>query len=99
MLNYDYVVKLETQDRDADYIVNNKLQGRGLGFNVNSRRGSSNVLLAEGRYLHNYISNLSVLQYDQLLDKYKADFDMYGYTMDKSVARCRGTGLDGAVCC
>jgi hypothetical protein len=100
LLQYDYVVKLETHEQDARFIVHHKLKGRGLDLSAqiaNARRQSGSVLLTSGgRDLRQYFSNLTARQYRKMYRRHAPDLDMYGYTMDNDtfVAKC---GLDG--CC
>ena len=91
IFNYDYIVKTETNDEDADFITNNKLKGWGSSININTHRASGSVLLREGRDLSKYYQNLSSVQHLNLIKRHEKDFGMFGYTFsDKFVAGCSG---------
>ena len=103
LLNYDYIVKLETNHIDASYIIHNKLSGRESEHSeLNRKRGKAgNAFRAEGRDLSRHFRNLTHAQFVKLYRKYEADFGMYGYSFDeeRSLAKCGGEGEDGTMCC
>ena len=81
--------------------MNSKLKGRGVGVKYNTQRESGNVLLTEGRNLQKYFGNLTATQYTEIYNKYFADLEMYGYTIDNAtfVAKCGEKGQHGDKCC
>ena len=99
IFNYDYIVKTETNDEDADFIINNKLKGWGSSISTNTHRASGSVLLREGRSLSKYYQNLSSVQYLKIIKRHEKDFGMFGYTFsDKFVAGC-SEKVEGMECC
>ena len=101
LISYDYIVKLETQKQDADYIIQNRLRGRGRNAHFNKRRDSGNNLLTkEGRDLSSYFHQISDYQYQKLWARYDRDFYMYGYKMDNATfsASC-SSSVSNDTCC
>ena len=94
-------MKTETNDADSDYIIHEKLQGRGKSTVHNGHRATGSVLLSEGgRDLSRYFGNLTESQYDSIYEKHSSDFEMFGYTIrnDGYVAKCEGKE-NGKLCC
>ena len=87
-IQYDYIVKLETQNDDANYIVGQKLKGRGLDLHRVSNRGRPTT--AQGRHLE-FFQNLTESQIDFLLQRNRDDFIMfdYGFDRDTYTAKCK----------
>ena len=99
-VNYDYVVKLESQPEDSAYIIKNKLQGRGVGTALNVQRdtSSNNPLLSSSGKKLNIFKNLTVEQMQFMHDRLQPDLDMFGYTFDETnlLAKC---GYENKDCC
>ena len=101
-IQYDRIVKLETQTMDAQYIIKKKLKGRGepsmrRNAKVSDGGKTSNsdaMLKGEGQYLGIY-RNCTTDQMDFLRERLQPDLDMFGYSFDekKLLARC------GDKCC
>ena len=100
LINYNYIVKLETQDVDSTFIIKKKLKERGIGTSLNTKRQSGSVIGRDGRKLLDFFQDLSYRQYWNITEKYRYDFGMYGYTMDDNffTAKCAGK-IKGRVCC
>ena len=88
IINYDYIVKLETQDRDAQYIIDKKLRGRGYSTRLNAF-GSTSDMLGNGKLL-NIFKNLPNEQMKFLHKRLDVDLEMFGYTFDEysAVGKC-----------
>ena len=88
-VKYDYIVKLETQDTDGEYIIKEKLKGRGLGTKVHQKREKSSSMLGAGRQLGVY-NRLPPKQVKFLHNRLQPDLEMFGYSFDESsaVAKC-----------
>ena len=101
-INYDYIVKLETFDGDTNYIINNKLQGRGVAARKAERLATANAALtSEGRYLSTF-GNISGSQMDFLFRRLDPDLQMFGYEFDRTGlrAKCRNPHSDNrSACC
>ena len=78
LVHYDYYVKLETQDRDASFIVNNILSGRpGQKLKHHFQPTMSTVGFSSYMYV---MENLSDQQLQFLRKRLQPDLDMFGYT-------------------
>ena len=99
-IQYDYIVKLETQTEDAEFIVNQKLQGRGVHGKRNSSPHKNIGTLSQGRTLE-FFQNLTSSQIQYLRKRHHADFDMFGYKFDENIsnAKCLSVTDDGTLCC
>ena len=92
-INYDYVVKLESQERDSDYIIRNKLRGQGLGTALNIEgnltSADQNPLLNDGKRL-SLFGNLTPHQTQFMHERLQPDLDMFGYSYDEQthLAKC-----------
>ena len=90
-IKYDYVAKLETHSKDADYIIEKHLSGIGIGASskFHSKRGGAKMVKELKEYndlLYDYVKQVAVV--------YGEDMDMFGYTIkqdkDRVVGRCGG---------
>ena len=98
LVHYDYIVKLETHDQDAGYILSTKLKDRrSRDFVANRKQGSfPRTMLGDGKHLELF-RNLTSSQLKFLNERLQPDLDMFGYSFDENtlVAKC-GYGED---CC
>ena len=103
-VNYDYIVRTETNQLDAPFIVNHKLRGRGLNLKTKSRREQvAGEYSNFGRRISEYSSIPDDLFY-KIIDRYKNDFLVYGYNFtrlaDGSVlTECNCDENGGKTCC
>ena len=74
-IDYDYIVKLETHDQDASYIVNKKLSGRGISTKGNSRRDPAKSFTET---LPEY-NTLDPQLFQVTVDHYHRDLEQFGY--------------------
>ena len=106
IIQYDRIVKLETQNTDAQFIIKEKLDGRGEDTRRNKRdftkennsKGEENAFLREnGKYLDIY-NNCTDDQMLFLRKRFQSDLEMFGYSFDENnlVAKC---GYDKTGCC
>ena len=95
-VHYDYYVKLETQDRDAEFIINNILSGRP-GKMVKNRHQPAMNTVDFRRYLY-VMENLPDEQLKFLRKRLQPDLDMFGYSFSEKtlVGKC---GNDERQCC
>ena len=97
-IQYNYIAKLETFNRDADYIVKKHLKGRIGDTNMNSHRQTERSPNF-GRELK-FFRNLTSEQLDFLAERHKDDFDMFGYAFDRSsyMATCNDPSGESDCC-
>ena len=104
-LNYDYVVKLETNDRDADFIIDNVLQGHGShqALKLNSfvsSKDNNTQLWKTGRSLKRFFHNATLRQVKWLMRRHGLDLAMYGYSYDIGTYRSKYlTNGENGMCC
>ena len=102
-INYDYIIKLETYDDDAAFVIHNRLQGKGLNVTLKSDRiGTVHEGRGDGRYLSSY-RNITQSQMDFLFHRLNVDLRMFGYEFARKTlkAKCRNwhTGNGKSDCC
>ena len=100
---YDTVVKLETHDVDSYDIIAHRLQARGLKTKANIVSGGPQSGRVGGREMKEY-RNLSYQQLDYLVDVYREDMEMFGYTWERKsfgevVSRCDRGSYKNETCC
>ncbi len=100
-MNYDYVVKMETLK--SDNMVLNKLLGGDPNARYPEARVNKNLMEAEGTssaYKYDEILRDLELQHPdifrQVLQKYSADMELFGYTWKNGTSGCGGRSSD---CC
>ena len=94
-VDYDYYVKLETQDKDAKFIIKNKLSGRGIQIYQNQVQKKS--METSSRYMPEY-KKLTSKEMKFLRNRLQPDLGMFGYSFNESTMT--GTcGNDGQSCC
>ena len=98
---YDYIVKLESHERDAAYVIQNKLKGRGLGTSKNVQSGYKSalnpLLLESGKHI-GIFSNLTQEQKLYMHDRLKPDLDMFGYEFDETNLQAKCVYKDKECC-
>jgi hypothetical protein len=102
LFHYDYIVKLETNARDAAFIIRERLRGRGLDVqtDINPSRSKEPNTWQKGRDLTPHFRNVTASQLQQLQKRHESDFGLFGYEFDplSFSAKCKGAGKNG-VCC
>ena len=98
VIDYDYIAKLETQERDGKYIINEHLSGFGSDDLVNkhSNRGGA----TSSKHLPEFENITSELLHE-LTSVYARDLDMFGYSYqgrDNHIFAVCGNN-DTAECC
>ena len=103
VINYDHVVRLETFQEDAAYIVNHKMRARGLKYKVNVHQNA----------VPNANFEMIIDEYKQIPDellqklvttRYKQDLYVYGYNFTRMeggevLAQCSAAYNNGQECC
>jgi hypothetical protein len=84
LINYDYVVKLETQGNDADYLINEKLSGYGSHrtLNQHSTRGGAADYFSGWKSLPEF-DNVTAEGVEELVGVYEQDIHMFGYAVQR----------------
>ena len=87
-VHYDYYVKLETQDRDAPFIINNILSGRPGRTVLNHHQPAMNTV-GFSRYMY-VMENLPEEQRQFLRQRLQPDLDMFGYSFSEEtlIGKC-----------
>ena len=94
-VDYDYYVKLETQDRDSDFIIKNKLSSQGIGMHRNKAQKKTMATLS--LYMPIY-KELTSKEMKFLRNRLQPDLGMFGYSFNESTMT--GTcGNDDISCC
>ena len=103
-LNFDYILRVETMEHDAPYILSIMNQAKDFlhSHKSNVRRQATNV--SENIVSPKYLELFESIDLDHtkwLQRKYKLDFEQYGYffNYNKKLATCQVTLPSGEVCC
>ena len=103
-VKYDYILKMESMSHDASPIL------KDMGFSDeyidfmhksdNTRPGALPSSTLNSNKLLKELKQLNKLDYGKLLDRYKLDFQMFGYGIDRysNVASC-GIRMKNGECC
>ena len=103
-VDYDFILRTETQYMDAPYIVNHKMKSRGLQMKTKSWREEVNGTFPYfGRKLKEYESIPDDLFHD-IVKHYEKDFEVYGYGFHRTgggaiVTNCTAAENNGERCC
>ena len=97
----DYIVRTETHDHDAEYIIKEKLRGRGLQSRTKAWRDKvKGEFPYFGRELTEY-QEVPDDVFNKVALKYKTDFELFGYSYERSqngsvITKC---DIQGSSCC
>lgn len=78
LLNYDIIAQLETLNRDQMYVI----KSAGLEGLIKPRWTHKTANYQAGEIAKRYFSQLSREELKKLYEKYKLDFELFGYEMD-----------------
>ena len=106
VINYDHVVRVETFQEDAAYIVNHKMRARGLDHKTNVHQNA--VPRANASNFEMIIDEYKQIP-EELLQKlvttrYRQDLYVYGYNFTRMeggevLAECTSGYNNGQECC
>ena len=79
IVKFDYIAKFETQDVDAQYIINEKLSGRGASdlLKAHSNRAGASMFTNLPEY-----NNITAKELEDMKDALRWDMNMFGYSIE-----------------
>ena len=96
IINFDYIVKLETAEVDGTYIINEHLSGYGADnlANKHSNRGGATMSKPLPEF-----ENISRDMLHELASVYSRDLDMFAYSFVQQDSHLTATCGDDSNCC
>ena len=104
VINYDHVVRVETFQEDAAYIVKHKMRGRYLHFKDNVYRNPTAVASNFKMIIDEYKQIPEELLHKLVTTRYRQDLYVYGYNFTrmeggKVLTECTSGYNNGQECC
>ena len=84
MIRYDYVAKMESSSSDLSYIISQHLSDNYVEENLNVKKDHSKIFTSGEEVLMKY-TEVDRKLFDELLDYYKLDMDMFGYSATRNI--------------
>ena len=103
-LSYDHVARVESMDQDARYIVHHKMRGRGAYLEKKIKLSKGKTPSSDFKNTHKEYSTIPADLFDDMLERYQEDMDVYGYNFTRSAnatvtATCSAGLNNGQPCC